>query len=1203
MGNIRNYLDNSILYWQKCLANSEHIDVRNEEISAKFDTSDDLNILPSHITQKLFKAYKKSVANSNQDTKFKKGQDDINFIPILFAPIIGQSITRDKKNKILIPLWLEGSLDKKGKINLTPDAIPIINTDCVEPNVREGFSFGVTRKEIDEAISKVGGIPKNCSIDNLQSYFDKLFLNELDCDLNNIEYSEPYQLTNDRYIRLDNDERGVNQSLIETYSEINEKDEKPILHRTVFSDQKGQLISRININEEKHTGHISGQYPLNDGQRETLHAHMHTGKGDILAVTGPPGTGKTTLIGNIVASEWVNAAIDEKESPVIFICSTNNQAVQNAINSFSEIENLPENHTLQNKPALLKRWVKDVSSFGSLFPSSTSYKKEETKSFQTITRERGKIKWSGWITELEDLNDLQDRKDFYIESAHKAFPDNQFKTIDETVGFIHTQLLSFQKQLNGILHVQGALVDFQSQYEKDNIEKFLIEKIDTYTDEKNDLELRLQNINDTLQHYESQDNQFRSIGNNAITLLRPKNIIEKIGSFFSQNIRQQRSLRTINFLSDNKLAHPEWGFDSVINETDLRKYLTLKGKGLKTKLKAEKDKRQNIQTQLEEATHNLEHWIEEQETYKKLVDDWSKILKETPPFIHDANEVLSFTKNPHLFNQYIDRHCRLLMFFLASRYWEGRWILDLENLENEGKENLYGSLQGDIEGFFKRLSKLTPCLGSTIHMMPKLFQFYAPKQDNNNPSLFDFIDLLIMDEAGQVSTEIGMTSLAFAEKALIIGDTDQIEPIRSFGNNEDIKLMKEFDLIDVYDDMEERGLSASSGNMMQMAKMQSAISIDENTKGMFLSDHWRCVPKIINYCNELVYKGRLILKKPSKDNPVFPAMGFAHIPSQSVKKGGSRFSPIEADVIVDWIVNNAANIKKAYDGNLADILGIVTPFSAQATEISKSLKQAGIKDKIQVGTVHRFQGGEKNLMIFSPVYGMHDDVKSYFFDSGKNMMNVAVSRAKDSFLVFGDMRIFANQPNSTPSGLLGHHLLSDLNNEITDINVPTRIPNAIEMQCERIRTLEDHRNALHEALTQSKERIIIMSAFLSYNAIEQDNIISLLKEAGERGVKRLVLYDIAFNKNKKRAEKVIKAFEKADVPIHGVNGIHHKTLAYDNQFYMDGSFNWLSAQRNSSHKFHNGEGSLLVRGNEAQQWIDETWQEACQLVKEAKRKS
>ena len=66
--------------------------------------------------------------------------------------------------------------------------------------------------------------------------------------------------------------------------------------------------------------------------------------------------------------------------------------------------------------------------------------------------------------------------------------------------------------------------------------------------------------------------------------------------------------------------------------------------------------------------------------------------------------------------------------------------------------------------------------------------------------------------------------------------------------------------------------------------------------------------------------------------------------------------------------------------------------------------------KENVGTVHTFQGAERNVIIFSSVYGSEEGC--YFINSNKSLMNVAVSRAKDSFLVFGDSGCLEGNPKS-----------------------------------------------------------------------------------------------------------------------------------------------------------------------------------------------
>jgi hypothetical protein len=73
-------------------------------------------------------------------------------------------------------------------------------------------------------------------------------------------------------------------------------------------------------------GSMSGR-GLNRGQREGVAIALGLGIGDVGAVVGLPGTGKTSLIGAIVASAMVRAAVEGGEAPLVLCCSTNNQAL------------------------------------------------------------------------------------------------------------------------------------------------------------------------------------------------------------------------------------------------------------------------------------------------------------------------------------------------------------------------------------------------------------------------------------------------------------------------------------------------------------------------------------------------------------------------------------------------------------------------------------------------------------------------------------------------------------------------------------------------------------------------------------------------------------------------------------------------------------------------------------------------------------
>lgn len=109
-------------------------------------------------------------------------------------------------------------------------------------------------------------------------------------------------------------------------------------------------------------------------------------------------------------------------------------------------------------------------------------------------------------------------------------------------------------------------------------------------------------------------------------------------------------------------------------------------------------------------------------------------------------------------------------------------------------------------------------------------------------------------------------------------------------------------------------------------------------------------------------------------------------------------------------------------------VGIITPFATQANLIERLIRKS-IPDlmqkekKLTVGTVHALQGAEREIVLFSPTYGERYS-GGMFFDRSPNMLNVAVSRAKDSFLIIGSRSIFDQNNESKPSGLLAKYLVS-----------------------------------------------------------------------------------------------------------------------------------------------------------------------------------
>ncbi len=112
---------------------------------------------------------------------------------------------------------------------------------------------------------------------------------------------------------------------------------------------------------------MGGSYPLSPSQREAMNHFGEINEGNLLAVSGPPGTGKTTFLQSVVADMYVKSALQKEKAPIIVAASTNNQAVTNIIDSFGQISEIGISN-------LEHKWITGTNSFAVYFPSNGEVK-------------------------------------------------------------------------------------------------------------------------------------------------------------------------------------------------------------------------------------------------------------------------------------------------------------------------------------------------------------------------------------------------------------------------------------------------------------------------------------------------------------------------------------------------------------------------------------------------------------------------------------------------------------------------------------------------------------------------------------------------------------------------------------------------------------------------------------------------------------
>jgi hypothetical protein len=845
----------------------------------------------------------------------------------------------------------------------------------------------------------------------------------------------------------------------------------------------------------------------------------------------------------VVASQWAQAALNQAAPPVILAASTNNQAVTNIIDAFGK-------DFSRGSGPFAGRWLPDLKSFGSYFPA-ISKEDEKSKTYQTRS----------FFDTVESKGYVEAAKQAYLAAAQRAFPSLPDLTIDSVVAELHTALTekvekltatesSWQRLRQASVALAGELGDSPEQM----------------------LDLRRKQLNIV----ESQKHAYDVMIDRWEFFRAKESIMYTLFSWIPPIAEKRLRLARLELkplLPEHNLS-ASWG---SIEDIDA---------AIET-FKHEWSQR------LEEHQQQLLSGEAVMAAWEKADKNWKETLRaqgeEAAIELHTIDEIDAFA----------DTHIRFPIFLLTTHYWEGRWLQEMEplipNLDEIKRKNGAAAMQKS----WKRRMMLTPCCVSTFAMLPSLMK--VSRKDGSkfvDGYLYNFIDLLIVDESGQVLPEVAGASFSLARRALVIGDTLQLDPIWAIPPHVDAGNMVDAKLINVemaeqeYEAIVNLGKAAASGSVMRIAQGATRYHYDTDlARGMFLHEHRRCFDDIIEYCNQLCYHGKLLKKRP--DQPLqnhLPPMGYLHIDgicNQNANR--SRYNRLEAETIAAWICTHQSELEQKYGKPLAELLAVVTPFSGQVDMLTKACRSQSIpvnneERGITVGTIHSLQGAERRIVIFSPVYSKHAD--GGFIDRKLSMLNVAVSRAKDSFLVFGDMDVFDLMAESKPRGMLAKFLFEHPNQALQFEGHPRQdLATGTKNPCP-ITNAAEHDTFLATAVAQASEEVHIVSPWLKLQRMKETGALALLSEAVRRDVKVYIYTDYSLNENQsgpneilKNRQKLLKAAEflaAEGITVHFVRQVHSKIVICDQNIYCVGSFNWFSASRDNRYALF--EQSLVYRG-------------------------
>jgi len=872
----------------------------------------------------------------------------------------------------------------------------------------------------------------------------------------------------------------------------------------IMFDKENKLIPQKNKKD------ILEVFDLNDSQEKAV---VNSFSKDLSVITGPPGTGKSQVVLNVIA----NAVWSDK---TVLFASKNNKAVDVVNDKLKSIlsknlivrmgsskhrrnAKLQIHELFQNKNSLkispnfqnyklkfnetLKRIGKlriDINNLAELNDDIESIHKKIDKLTKNISpklnRYFQKDKYN-FLKKLDIENDIKDCKELDLELANissilKVFlsdiaslndkygkPKKIFKHLKKTKNAKETDIVKDIKFIESAKVTKDEICN-----DLENLKK---EKNDIIKNNKipNKLLRLLKNHN-----FESFDDL--KIKRHLAFLSKKENLLEIIIKKLFPSFSLNRKYKIFNDILETlnkelkKYFNENTAFNSESIENSLNLILTLKkiayvkkdGEKCQIELKGIEDNVKKVFNsyfnykgiyQFENIIENLRYLI--------YLDKKQSIEKEIKKYNGEKDK--NRTKRKQIFNKYYLKLSEKTKDYFSPITKKQKFITDdflsqmiiqkeinvhYNEIENKnklllGKPSIY-ELQTKIEKFqkdkinisknlfenywFKKLKNISPKDENHVlryidasEKLEKYIEDYSlwrqlvDEQENELQDMLSFLpiwvvtnlsaknslplkenlfDILIIDEASQCDIASALPLFYRAKQVVIIGDPKQLKHISLLRETEDKKIASENNLSELYLDY------AFSKNSLY--DLSERIIKNKDKVPVLLNQHYRSHKDIIGFSNEYFYEKKLNIMTdetkliPRKIYP--PGIKWVDVKGKT-SQTKSPYNKEEANEIIKIL-------KTFKESNLKKIsFGIVTIFRSQMELINDMInKSKELKNMdITVGTAHRFQGDEKDIILFSPVIsqGIKQTTLSWI-NKTTQLLNVAITRARSVLIIVGN---------------------------------------------------------------------------------------------------------------------------------------------------------------------------------------------------------
>ncbi len=254
----------------------------------------------------------------------------------------------------------------------------------------------------------------------------------------------------------------------------------------------------------------------------------------------------------------------------------------------------------------------------------------------------------------------------------------------------------------------------------------------------------------------------------------------------------------------------------------------------------------------------------------------------------------------------------------------------------------------------------------------------------------EIFDLVIIDEASQVSIAQAFPALLRAKKVVVLGDSLQFSNVKSALARGDINKQYLANLKDAF----LKNISTETDKIVRLEKFNIKVSILDflgfiNNYQTRLVKHFRGYRELISYSNKFFYKNSLQVMKV-RGVPISSVIRFTQVEHDGLEETTKNTNIPEINFII-------SELKSLKENNAKCTVGIITPHTNQQRLIYEKISDLPEADyffdtlKLKIMTFDTCQGEEMDIIFYSMVATASDDKLRYVFISDLNSIDVRIN--------------------------------------------------------------------------------------------------------------------------------------------------------------------------------------------------------------------